>query len=283
MRHEHACVSIAVVASLCSFVSVKGSQPLADVPFDLVQQHLIVAKGSVGPVHGLNLLIDTGTIPSVVDHRIAGKLRLRAEPSIFVAFGEGIQINSATLSGLRIGPLEPGDVSAGIGDLSYLQGTRIDAIIGLDVLARKCLSIDYKAHTLSFAPSNRESAQAPLTVVWPFLTVRLLVAGRPHAIARRHRAARDLVLFKSRMPSVLLPVPWKGEKVVHYASGPAHLRRFELRQVTLGDQRWDTLPGFVLDASTDAYPGHRRYPRRLALGGTRVRFDFERGKLSWSK
>jgi hypothetical protein len=81
---------------------VKGSQPLADVPFDLVQQHLIVAKGSLGPVHGLNLLIDTGTIPSVVDQRIAGKLRLRAEPSMFVAFGESIRINSATLSGLRI-------------------------------------------------------------------------------------------------------------------------------------------------------------------------------------
>jgi hypothetical protein len=56
-------------------------------------------------------------------------------------------------------------VSAGIGELSYLQGTRIDAIIGLDVLARKCFSIDYKTHTLSFALSDRESAQAPLTIV----------------------------------------------------------------------------------------------------------------------
>jgi hypothetical protein len=98
MRHEHACVSIAVVASLCSLVSVKGSQPLADVPFDLVQQHLIVVKGSVGPVHGLNLLIDTGTIPSVVDQRIAGKLRLHMAPSQLVAFGQTVRINSASLA-----------------------------------------------------------------------------------------------------------------------------------------------------------------------------------------
>ena len=283
MRRGHACVSVAVVASLCSLVSLKGSQPPADVPFDLVQQHLIVARGSIAGLPGLNLLVDTGTIPSVVDHRIVGKLRLRAQPSVFVAFGKSIQIDTATLSGLRIGALEPGDVSAGIGDLSYLQGTRIDAIIGLDVLARKGFSIDYKAHTLSFAPSDRESAQAPLTIVWPFLTVRLFVAGHPMQLLV-DTGSSDLVLFKSRMPAALLPVPWKGEKVVQYASGPAHLRRFELRQITFGDQRWDKLPGFVLDASTDAYPpGIDGVLGVLALGGTRVRFDFERGELGWSK
>jgi hypothetical protein len=283
MRHEHACVSIAVVASLCSLVSVKGSQPLADVPFDLVQQHLIVAKGSVGPVHGLNLLIDTGTIPSILGQRLAGKLRLHAEPSTFVAFGQSIQINSATLSGLRIGPVEPGEVPTAIGDLSYLQGTGIDAIIGLDVLARKGFRIDYKAHTLSFTPSERESAMAPLQIVWPFLTVRLFVAGHPMQLLV-DTGSRDLVLFKRRMPAALLPVPWRGEKVVQQASGPAHLRRFELSQVILGDQHWDRLPGFVLDAPMDAYPpGIDGVLGVLALGGTRVRFDFERGELGWSK
>jgi hypothetical protein len=282
MRRGHACVSIAVVVSLCSLVSVKGSQPPADVPFDLIQQHLIVAKGSVGPVHGLNLLIDTGTIPSMVDQRIAGKLRLRAEPSMLVAFGENIRINSATLSGLRIGPLEPGEVPAGIGDLSYLEGTRIDVIVGLDVLARKCFRIDYKSHRLSFAPSDRESAAVPLQIVWPFLTVRLFVAGHPMQLLV-DTGSRDLVLFKSRMPAALLPVPWKGEKVVQHASGLAHLLRFELHQVTLGDQHWDSLPGFVLDARMDAYPpGIDGVLGVLALGGTRVRFDFERGELGWS-
>jgi hypothetical protein len=262
---------------------LKGSQLPADVPFDLVQQHLIVARGSIAGLHNLNLLIDTGTIPSVVDQRIAGKLRLRAEPSMFVAFGESIRINSATLSGLRIGLLEPGEVPAGIGDLSYLQRTRIDAIIGLDVLARTSFRIDYTAHRLSFAPSDRESAVVPLQIVWPFLTVRLFVGGHPMQLLV-DTGSRDLVLFKSRMSATLLPVPWKGEKVVQYASGPAHLRRFELRQVTLGDQRWDTLPGFVFDASTDAYPpGIDGVLGVLALGGTRVRFDFERGELGWSK
>ena len=74
MRHGHACVSVALIASLCSLVSLQGSQPLGDLPFQLVQQHLIVSKGSIGGLQGLNLLIDTGTIPSMLDKRIAGKL-----------------------------------------------------------------------------------------------------------------------------------------------------------------------------------------------------------------
>ncbi len=283
MRHEHARISIAVVASLCSLVSVKASQPLADVPFELVQHHLIVAKGSVGPAHGLNLLIDTGTIPSVVDRRIASKLRLHTEPSQFVAFGQTIQINSASLPGLQIGLFRPGDVPAGIGDLSYLQGSRIDAIVGLDVLARTSFAVDYTTRKLSFGPADRESAVAPMQIVWPFLTVKLFVAGHPmHLLV--DTGSRDLVLFKSRMSASLLPIPWKGEKMIQYASGLAHLRRFELRQVTLGDQHWDSLPGFVLDAPMDAYPPDiDGVLGVLALGGTRVRFDFQRAELGWSK
>jgi hypothetical protein len=95
---------------------------------------------------------------------------------------------------------------------------------------------------------------------------------------------RDLVLFKSRMSASLLPMPWKGEKMIQYASGLAHLRRFELHQVTLGDQHWDNLPGLLLDAPMDAYPPNiDGVLGVLALGGTRVQFDFERAELGWSK
>jgi hypothetical protein len=78
-----------------------SSEPLADVPFDLIQQHLIVVKGSVGPAHRLSLLIDTGTIPSMVRQRIAGKLRLHTELSVVAAFGQTVRTHRAALTGLR--------------------------------------------------------------------------------------------------------------------------------------------------------------------------------------
>jgi predicted aspartyl protease len=283
MRQRDAGAAIAAAISFCSLVTLHGELQPADVPFDLVEQHLIVAKGSVAGLRGLNLLIDTGTIPSVVNKGLAARLRLKGEPSLLTAFGQSVRFESAALSGLRIGPFEPGDVPVGIGDLSYLHSSGIDAIVGLDVLARRSFGIDYAARTLSFGPAERESAEAPLKVVWPFLTVRLLIAGHPiHLLV--DTGSRDLVLFKSRMPAALLPLPWKGEKIVQHASGAAHLLRYELRQATLGDGRWDTLNGFVLDASTAGYPeGIDGVLGVRALGGSRVRFDFERGRLGWSK
>jgi hypothetical protein len=298
MHRGHIGVSIALVASLWSLVPLAAgsrsldpdplspdpevASPLSGLPFDLVQQHLIVVKGSVAGLRDLNLLIDTGTIPSVADRRVARKLRLPAELSQVVAFGRSIQITSATLPGLRVGGRDAGAVTAAIGDLSYLHGTRVDVIVGLDVLARTSFSVDYGARRLSFGPAGRESSVAPLRIVWPFVTVRLLVGG--HAMQLLvDTGSRDLVLFKSRMAPALAPMPWKGDKLVQYASGSARLQGFDLRDVTLGDKHWDKLPGLVLDASTDGYPAEiDGVLGVLALGGTRVHFDFEGGELRWS-
>jgi predicted aspartyl protease len=113
--------------------------------------------------------------------------------------------------------------------------------------------------------------------------VRVTAAGQPMRLLV-DTGSRDLVLFKSRMPAAFLPLPWKGDKVVEHASGSARLLRYDLRDVSLGDAHWDTLPGFVLDASTAGYPpGIDGVLGVLALGGTRVHFDFQRGELGWSR
>ena len=61
----------AVAAVLVCGQSLQSAGTITEVPFELYQRHLVVTKGSIGPLNGLNLLIDTGTIPSVVDRRIA--------------------------------------------------------------------------------------------------------------------------------------------------------------------------------------------------------------------
>ena len=177
------------------------------------------------------------------------------------------------------------EIPVAIGDLSYLHQGRIDVIVGLDVLARTSFGIDYRAqHVVVRAVRFASRPSAPLEIVWPFLTVRLFVPGHPMQLLV-DTGSRDLVLFKSRMPAQLTADALERREDDPARLGRrARLLRYELRQVTLGDQHWDSLPGFVLDAST-------RPIRRgidgvlgvLALGGTRVRFDFERGELGWSR
>jgi hypothetical protein len=73
---------MAVIVCVGGLVPVTGSEPPAEVPFELLQRHLVVVKGSIGALRNRLLLIDTGTIPSVIDRRIAAKLRVSSEPSL---------------------------------------------------------------------------------------------------------------------------------------------------------------------------------------------------------
>jgi hypothetical protein len=256
---------------------------MAEVPFELYQHHLVVTKGSIGPLNGRNLLIDTGTIPGVVDGRIARKLRLKTEPSTLIAFGQQMPIESAVFEGFRIGSLQSGPVPAVVGDLSYLKGVPVDAIVGLDVLARTNFSIDYQTRMLNFAPERGEDAVAPLEIVWPFVTVRMTIAGQQVRLLV-DSGSSDLVLFKTRMPAVLSGAPWRGDKTVQYASGAARLQRLELRQAGLGAHVWDKLPAWALDRVPNGYPPSiDGVLGVLALGCQRVQFDFEKGEFGWSR
>jgi hypothetical protein len=276
-------LSAVVATVLLSGTPLLSRETVAEVPFELYQQHLIVTKGSIGPLTGLSLLIDTGTIPSMVDVRIARKLHLQAEPSMLVAFGQSVAIQSTVLNGFRIGALQTGPVPAGVSDLSYLEGVRIDAIVGLDVLARTSFSIDYRKRVLRFSPEGREESVAPLELAWPFLTVRMTIAGQEVRLLV-DTGSRDVVLFKSRMSAALSGAPWRGDKTVWYASGVARLLRLDLRQVGLGADHWDKLTAWALDRVPDGYPpGIDGVLGVLALDCLRVRFDFERNELAWSR
>jgi len=227
--------SAVVAAALLSSTPLLSLETVIEVPFELYQRHLIVTKGTIGPLNGLSLLIDTGTIPSMVDGRIARRLHVQAEPSTLVAFGQRVAIQSTILNGFRIGARQRGSVPAGVGDLSYLEGVRIDAIVGLDVLARTSFSIDYRKRVLRFSADGREELVAPLELVWPFLTVEMTIGGQQVRLLV-DTGSSDLVLFKSRLPAALSPIPWRGDKTVQYASGAARLLRLDLRQARLGSR-----------------------------------------------
>jgi predicted aspartyl protease len=268
--------SLVVTAALLSGRPPMPVDTNPGVPFELVQQHLVVTKGAIGSITGVNLLIDTGTIPSVVDARLARKLDLETVPSTLVAFGQRVPIESAVIEGFQIGRLRTGPVPAMVGDLSYLYGVRVDAIVGLDVLARASFSIDYQNRLLKIGAGGLEGPGAAMELAWPFVTVRMTIAGTSVRLLVDTGSA-DLVLFKSRMPAALGRAPWKGDKTVQYASGAAKLLRLELRQAGLGAQVWDTLQAWSLDRVLDHYPaGIDGVLGVRALGCRRVAFDFER-------
>jgi hypothetical protein len=270
--------AIVVALLLPSVASARpdGAAAATELPFELYQQHLIVVRGAVGGLDGLRLVIDTGTIPSIVDGRVAKKLRLDAGPSRVVAFGQEVQTRAAALDGFTFGPVQSGRVSVMVGDLSYLDQVRLDAVVGLDVLARSSFAIDYARKTMSFGVTPH-GTEVPMELAWPFATVRLTIGGQQVRLMV-DTGSSDLVIFKSRMPSTVSDASWKGEKFINSPSGKVTLRRMELRNAALGSQTWDRLTAWSLDRPVDAYPPEVDGVLGVtALGCRQAQFDFDRG------
>jgi predicted aspartyl protease len=271
---------LVVSAVLCG-ASPSSAAP-AEVPFTLFQQNLVVTKGSIGPLQGLNLLIDTGTIPSIIDARLAKKLGLQPTASRLTAFGQEVPIQAAVVDGIEIGGVRSGQIPAVVSDLSRVQGIRLDAIVGLDVLAQSNFSIDYRKQVITFAAVEGVRS-APMKVVWPFVTVQITIADKPVCVLV-DTGSPDLVLFRSRLPPALEPLPWRGDKSVLSLSGPTRLVRIDLSRAALGADVWETLVAWSLDRSPADYPPEIDGVLGVrALGCQRVGFDFARGAFECSR
>src|SRR4051794_30344685 len=69
--------SLGAAALLITFTcTCSGSSTPNVIALKLYRGYTIVARGSIGNLKNLNFLIDTGAVPSILDRRIAKKLRL---------------------------------------------------------------------------------------------------------------------------------------------------------------------------------------------------------------
>jgi hypothetical protein len=275
---------VALTSLLLSVVSFAVEEPTTEIPFKLSQNYLIVTQGSIGPLENLNFIIDSGAIPSMIDQRIAKKLELATDDRQLVAFGgQKVQVKGAVLPDLRLGPIRAQSFPVAVGDLSFLVGTRIDAIIGLDVLKFSSFQIDYESQRISFRPIKPSEAVTGFREVWPFLIVQMEVQDRPvHLLV--DTGSRDLILFQSRLQDRLPKMITRGDKVIYHSSGESHLKKVLLPSSSLGQTKWKLLTAYLLDTATDAYPSDvDGVLGVLSLGVKRIRFDFERNTLSWDR
>jgi Aspartyl protease len=254
-----------------------GAQPLK---FELLKRDLVVVRGSIGSLEGLRFLVDTGAMPSMVDRKLAKKLALDVHKSMLVAFGVKTGVQKTLLPNLRLGPLHVESVSAGVGDLSFLNG--IDAIIGLDVLTRKSFSIDYEARLMTFGPVEAQEPSVLLEATAPFLTVQLGISGKPFRFLV-DTGSSHLILFERRVRNRLPRFIVLGELTIHHLSGASRLQRVFLPPVDADGSSIEHIEGYMSDQSVDGYPaGIDGVLGIRALSPKRVDFDFERERLAFN-
>src|SRR5262245_32515506 len=191
----------------------RGIDPFDRLKFRLGDGYQVIAHGAIGRLDRLNLLIDTGSIPSMVDGRIAEKLGLEISEAESVVFDHKIRVLSATLSNVRVGPIVADTVLASVGDLSYLGGSNVDAFIGLDVLTRSSFSIDYDHQLLTFGTIAAGDPYVHLDVVLPFLTVQVSCGGYRFRLLV-DTGSRHVVLFEQRVRGRVSHLGFDGDKLL---------------------------------------------------------------------
>lgn len=274
---------VALIASLVSgpLLSMDGSSD--EVPFEL-HGHLIIVKGTIGAVDDLNLIVDTGASVSVISRRLAKKLNLKGASKVITAFGRKQKIKQVTISHLTVGSVTFDQIPAQVGKLSFSgmdRHLRIDGLIGLELMRRTSLTIDYSERKIRFGPVRHSATALPFYGKLPIIPI-LLKVGNQRLRLLLDTGSGDIILYQSRVAASTRMKPSGEKSRIVFLGGKATLKQVRLQDVSMGNTSWKELPGYLLDvrvgkSDPDGILGV------VSLGITRLNLDFQANKVSWER
>jgi predicted aspartyl protease len=246
--------SVSLLA-LTNDVWAKHSDAVREIPFTLYQNHLVIAVGSLGGSERRNLMIDTGTNPTMVDDATAGELGLerlsRSGGSISVVDGSVTTYHSI-LPMLDLGPIHREAMPVAVTDLSWIReqiGIQVDAVIGLDVLAQLNFQIDYPSRRISFGAIRIPRSAVPMQEADHLLIVQAKVNGEPAKLVV-DTGGSSLILFAERLPQ---STSWRtlgATGKLSNLAGDAELQKVQLKELRIGETSLSDSIAFVGKTST---------------------------------
>lgn len=181
---------------------------------------LPVVEGSMGR-RSVNVLVDTGTTPAVVDRALARSLGLQMMPGRLTLLDGTLRTDGAWVRDLQVGPVHKRAVPAMVRDLSYLRkqfGVSVGIIIGFDVLRDTSFRLDYAERTLTFENAASGGITIPVSRDWPFAVVNAEVDEQNLRLLVDTGAA-GLVLFRERLQRQLYDTGSQRPASVEHVGG----------------------------------------------------------------
>jgi predicted aspartyl protease len=255
-----------------------------ELPFRTYRDYLVIVHGSLGGKLKRNLIIDTGTNPSVIDRQVARELHMAGSVGKLAVHDQVVDAEQALLPSVQIGSMRAESLPVLIRDLSFLQkdlGIRIDGIIGLDVLRLSNFSIDYTTSRIVFGRAAAYGSSVPLQSTPPWLTVRMEVEGVSIRLLL-DTAASGIILFQSQIRN-RLQLGGEGERVSSNLGGQVRLQRVILARTKFGETEFGQRNAFVVNDQEDESRDFDGLLAPSALGLKQIAFDFQHHTLSWGK
>jgi len=161
-------------------MGLKGSS--GTIPFRLDNGFLILVEGRIGTQSNLRFLLDTGATISILDKKMAEKLKLvEFRPPESFNFGRKIAWQMSNVPGVQFGPIKASSVKMLVGHLAvYSEYARnVDAVIGTDLLKLCNFSIDYDSKKIIFYSCQQDYSQPSGEPLSECLMVEVQVQGHP--------------------------------------------------------------------------------------------------------
>ena len=255
---------------------------VSKLPFRLSSGYLIQVEGRIGDQTNLKFFLDTGASISMVDQRIAAKLKLGAHTAQSFNFDRNLKWETATVPEVQFGPIRADNVVVLVGDLaSYSDFARkADAIIGMDLLKLSDITIDFGAGNLIFEPTPPRTYLAGGDPMTKCLIVELQVQGRPvHLLV--DTGLPGILLYEERLRTTVPGLRTAGSIKNATMGGRVQVKQATLPDVVFGT-RIREVPVLLLPSpGADMLPGIDGIVGIAALQARRVHFDFSRKTLSW--
>ena len=252
---------------------------------DVYHGYLLVVDASIGPLHGLRFLLDTGATHTTIDRKLAQKLGLALRPDELISFDKIVRIDSARLPELSYGPEYFSDVPVVVQDMRYFLtiGLRVDGIIGWDLLKTGSFRLDLAKKQVSFGPTSPLSGSSvPLQPEAPFLTVQVDLDGQPVSMIA-DTGLFGTALYEGAVENARESYNVLGRAMGQSVGGAVKSKSVLVPRLRLGNQDLDREVQLIERPSSNPLPGIAGYLGISALDAKQISFDFEHNQLRWSK
>jgi len=239
---------------------------------------VVVARAQVENLPDLKFIVDTGVTNTVIDQKLADRLRLRRFVGRILSFEGFLPMQQTRIASLQLGPLWARDMQVYVEDLPRFSSlaARVDGIVGMDVLSSaKRFTIDYEKRTLLVEPADHREQSQPTSTSFSVpaniqgVSARLLVdTGFPGILLYRDRLLRQLPEMRMGPPSKV-------------TIGRLHLVQVELPGLQIGSVQ-QTAKVYLMDGPhANLLPNVDGYLGPSSLCTKWIEFNLDQHVLRW--
>jgi predicted aspartyl protease len=256
-----------------------------EMPIELYDGYMAVARGSANGITNLRFLLDIGASDSAIDRRVAERLGLESKPITVTSFDKTIESNWAGLSELTFGPKRAFNVPVIVEDLSFFDrmGVHIDGVIGLDQLRRQSFVVDYARKHVSFGPvATAGMRSAPMLVNGKVIRVEMELDGRRVWMAA-DTGAPISVFYEDALKELAVSYRLEGRMDWISVIGRVDSRIAIVPRLRVGEQDLRGEVVLVNVPESRRLSGVSGYLGVASLESKEIAFDFENNQFLWKK